>query len=189
MAHRLVVHCKVAHHDVYVGRPSEWGNPFVLTHESQREAVLDQYRQWLFTQRPDLVERAKVELRGKVLGCWCAPRSCHADVLAEIANPPAPNPLAAWFSGAKPPPPAPFVPPRWDTLDGLPPPSPAPPSPPLEARPARFCRYHPTVPATAAVIRPGGTVMLCRWCGEQVREGTLHIMDALGRYRGHVIPF
>ncbi len=27
MAHPLVVHCKRAPHDVYIGRPSKWGNP------------------------------------------------------------------------------------------------------------------------------------------------------------------
>lgn len=26
------------------------------------------------------------ELRGKVLGCWCAPKMCHGDVLAELAE-------------------------------------------------------------------------------------------------------
>jgi hypothetical protein len=26
------------------------------------------------------------ELRGLVLGCWCAPRACHGDVLARLAN-------------------------------------------------------------------------------------------------------
>ena len=26
------------------------------------------------------------ELKGKDLVCWCAPKSCHADILLEIAN-------------------------------------------------------------------------------------------------------
>jgi len=26
------------------------------------------------------------ELRGKVLGCWCAPKACHGDVLVSLAN-------------------------------------------------------------------------------------------------------
>lgn len=26
------------------------------------------------------------ELKGKVLGCWCAPNSCHGDVLTELAD-------------------------------------------------------------------------------------------------------
>jgi hypothetical protein len=26
------------------------------------------------------------ELKGKILGCWCSPKSCHGDVLSELAN-------------------------------------------------------------------------------------------------------
>lgn len=26
------------------------------------------------------------ELKGKILGCWCAPLACHGEVLAELAN-------------------------------------------------------------------------------------------------------
>ena len=39
-----------------------------------------------FAAKPELIARAKVELRGKTLGCWCAPKPCHGDVLLEIAN-------------------------------------------------------------------------------------------------------
>ena len=80
-----VVHCKRAKYDVYVGRPSKFGNPFVLHHEGERAKVIEQYRAWLLGQ-PELIAAAKAELKGKVLGCWCSPRACHADVLAEIAN-------------------------------------------------------------------------------------------------------
>lgn len=80
-----VVHCKRQPHDVYIGRPSKWGNPFRLNDESERDVVLSKYSEWLKTQ-PELVAAAKKELRGKVLGCWCAPRKCHGDVLAKIAN-------------------------------------------------------------------------------------------------------
>jgi hypothetical protein len=83
--HPLVVHCRRAPFDVYVGRPSVWGNPFRLRTERERARVVEQYRQWLEGQ-PALLARARGELRGKVLGCWCAPRPCHADVLAAIAN-------------------------------------------------------------------------------------------------------
>jgi hypothetical protein len=37
-------------------------------------------------RQPELLERAKRELSGRILGCWCAPKACHGDVLAEIAN-------------------------------------------------------------------------------------------------------
>lgn len=82
---RWVVHCKKAKYDVYVGRPGKWGNPIVLKRESQREAVVEEYIEWL-NDHPQLIEDAKRELKGKVLGCWCAPRLCHAEVLAQIAN-------------------------------------------------------------------------------------------------------
>lgn len=70
-------------YDVYIGRPSKWGNPFFLAHRT-REKVIRQYREWLMSQ-PNLLA-ALPELRGKRLGCYCAPLSCHGDVLAELAN-------------------------------------------------------------------------------------------------------
>lgn len=85
MSKPRVVHCKREPYDVYIGRPSKWGNPFKLRHEDARHVVLEQYRAWLMKQ-PTLIEAAKRELRGKVLGCWCAPKACHGDVLLEIAN-------------------------------------------------------------------------------------------------------
>lgn len=71
--------------DVYIGRPSKWGNPFVLSRESERAEVLARYEEWLKTQ-PVLMEAARRELRGKRLVCWCHPKPCHGDVLARIAN-------------------------------------------------------------------------------------------------------
>ena len=72
---------------VYVGRPSKWGNPFVMKDNSaaERGRVIDEYRHYL-SERPALCEAARRELRGKDLICWCAPRACHADVLIEVAN-------------------------------------------------------------------------------------------------------
>jgi hypothetical protein len=35
--------------------------------------------------QPDLMARLP-ELKGKVLGCWCAPEACHGDILSEFAN-------------------------------------------------------------------------------------------------------
>jgi hypothetical protein len=87
MAHRLVVHCKRAPYDTYVGRPTKWGNPFVIGKDGTRTEVIGKYRDWL-GRHPALVAQARQELVGKILGCWCAPQACHADVLAEIANEP-----------------------------------------------------------------------------------------------------
>jgi len=90
MAHELVVHCKRATHDVYIGRPSKWGNPFVIGRDGTREQVIARYEQWLLEQ-PELVA-ALGELAGKTLGCWCAPRACHGDVLARLATTARPRP-------------------------------------------------------------------------------------------------
>lgn len=81
----LVVHCKVSPYDVYIGRGSKWGNPFKIGPDGDRDAVITKYAEWLFEQ-PQLLQEA-ASLKGKVLGCWCAPKACHGDVLAEIANP------------------------------------------------------------------------------------------------------
>jgi hypothetical protein len=42
------------------------------------------YERWLL-ENEELMA-ALDELRGLVLGCWCAPRPCHDDVLVRLAN-------------------------------------------------------------------------------------------------------
>lgn len=85
-----VVHCKRESFDVYVGRPTKWGNPFKLERgatDAERERVLELYRAWLYApERAVLRTLARRELRGKVLSCWCAPKRCHGDVLAFVAE-------------------------------------------------------------------------------------------------------
>lgn len=81
---KRVVHCKRETHDVYIGRPSKWGNPFVIGRDGTREQVIAKYRNWLLSQAHLMA--ALPELKGKTLGCWCAPQACHGDILAELAN-------------------------------------------------------------------------------------------------------
>ncbi len=69
---------------VRVDRRSEWGNPFKLHSEAERDTVCDRYAAYL-SDRPALLERV-AELRGRVLGCWCCPKRCHGDHLAALAN-------------------------------------------------------------------------------------------------------
>jgi len=50
------------------------------------EEAVAAHRVWLLA-RPEEVMRARRELRGCQLGCFCAPRyECHGDNLAEVAN-------------------------------------------------------------------------------------------------------
>jgi len=86
-----VVHINKKKYDVYIGRPSKWGNPY--SHEDgtlaqfkvrdRREAV-DKFEQYLLNNKELMADLH--ELKGKVLGCWCKPKSCHGDVLAKYAN-------------------------------------------------------------------------------------------------------
>ena len=43
-----VVHCKHGElYDIYIGRPSRWGNPFVIGKDGTREEVVEKYRNWI----------------------------------------------------------------------------------------------------------------------------------------------
>lgn len=80
---------------VYVGRPIKWGNQFKIgdSHpqsdtgklKMNRQDVVDWY-QYYVEHTPELKDEIKKELKGKDLVCWCAPKSCHADILLEVAN-------------------------------------------------------------------------------------------------------
>lgn len=84
-----VVHCKKEKYDVYIGRPSIWGNPFSHRNGTKaeyivetREQAVDMYKEWI-KNKPELIEKLP-ELKDKVLGCWCKPLACHGDVLLEL---------------------------------------------------------------------------------------------------------
>lgn len=79
-----VVHCKKNAFDIYIGRPGKWGNPFHVLTDGTREEVVAKYERWI-QQQPHLMKDLH-ELRGKVLGCWCAPKPCHGDVLVRLVN-------------------------------------------------------------------------------------------------------
>ena len=81
---KKVVHCKKEHYDVYIGRPSDWGNPFSIGKDGDRNEVIRKYREWIMEQ-PNLLKKLP-ELKDKILACWCAPQACHGDVLLELAN-------------------------------------------------------------------------------------------------------
>lgn len=84
MPHPLVVHFKKSKYDVFCARPSIWSNPFEIGKDGTRKEVIEKYREYLL-DNPILMGKIK-ELKGKILGCWCAPQACHCDILAELAN-------------------------------------------------------------------------------------------------------
>ena len=101
MTKKYVVHCKTDPFDVYIGRPTIFGNPW--THKAgtsaefvvaTREESIENYRLWLTGLAfEDVLQDKRKEilkllptLKGKVLGCWCHPKSCHGDVLHELSE-------------------------------------------------------------------------------------------------------
>jgi hypothetical protein len=69
-----------------VSRPGVWGNPFRAALLAERKAAVAKFRTYV-SKKPELRERARTELKGKNLACWCSlDGPCHADVWLEIAN-------------------------------------------------------------------------------------------------------
>jgi len=102
------VHFRTHKHDVYIGRPSKFENPYTHKdldktqakyHVSTRQEALNGYVHYL--NESGLIKDLE-ELRGKVLGCWCCKSPsdgsektlvCHGQVIAKILNTPSQNKL------------------------------------------------------------------------------------------------
>lgn len=89
-----VVHCMKEPFDVYIGRAvprknlesSKWANPVKMKNDSEEERtrVIEAYKEYFFSNLD--LQQSVHELKGKVLGCWCNPKACHGDFLAELAD-------------------------------------------------------------------------------------------------------
>jgi len=67
-------------------RSSVFANPFVIVEgRNTRAEVIRKYEEYI-REKSELVERAKKELKGKTLVCWCKPLDCHGDVLVRIVE-------------------------------------------------------------------------------------------------------
>lgn len=87
-----VVHCKKEYYDIYIGRGrcprtgklNDWGNPFVVGQHGTRDEVIKLFEEYI-RRTPWLIKKLP-DLKGKILGCWCHPKSCHGDVLVKLAD-------------------------------------------------------------------------------------------------------
>jgi hypothetical protein len=87
---------------VRIDRTTEWGNPFIIGVDGDRDEVCDKHEIWLSDWVHIGIERKIVigarvfsnkwviehieELKRKNLVCWCTPERCHGDTLVLLAN-------------------------------------------------------------------------------------------------------
>lgn len=73
--------------DVYIGRKcyefpeSKWGNPFFMKNEFERAEFLRKYERYFIES--GLINDIWLLDDAKRLGCWCAPKPCHGDILKK----------------------------------------------------------------------------------------------------------
>jgi len=77
-----VVNKRRSKYDVYIGRGSMWGNPFEIGRDGDREAVCAKYLKYLLGNEQLL--KALPSLKDKTLGCFCAPKLCHGDMIIWV---------------------------------------------------------------------------------------------------------
>lgn len=78
-------------YDFKVDRSSPLGNPFPLKNEKDRDEVCDRYRQYFHENKSKPKMRFTLALLLHMykkysklrLFCWCAPKRCHAETVAE----------------------------------------------------------------------------------------------------------
>ena len=74
-------------YDVYIGRPSIFGNPFSVK-EYGREGCIARYKEYFYKRIKEDVKfkEAVLKLKDKTLGCFCKPLACHGDVIKEYLD-------------------------------------------------------------------------------------------------------
>lgn len=87
-----VVNKYMEEYDVDIQRPGKWGNPFshrpgttAKYRTGSKAESIAKHRAWL-PKQAHLMTCIAQELRGKRLGCTCAPDACHGDTLREFAD-------------------------------------------------------------------------------------------------------
>lgn len=85
---------KMPENTVYVGRPTKWGNPYIVGETikgtnivTTHEIAVKRYK-IAFQGLSGMAKKEIIDtLRGKNLACFCSlDKPCHADFLLEIVN-------------------------------------------------------------------------------------------------------
>jgi hypothetical protein len=67
-------------------KSSIWTNPFKVEN-NRKESVLLPYEKYIRNKiENEYGVDELLKLKGKTLGCWCKPKSCHGDILIKLIN-------------------------------------------------------------------------------------------------------
>lgn len=75
---------KITNQDVYIGRGSKWGNPFVIKNGETRESVIEKHKEYFINNA--YLRQCLPELKGKNLVCFCSPKPCHGDFILKCVE-------------------------------------------------------------------------------------------------------
>ena len=86
------VNIRAEPYDVYCGRgrggtETKWGNPFKQGSQDQNVRDFEAYLRYCI-RTGEFTPKDLQELEGKRLGCFCKPKPCHADIIADAVNNP-----------------------------------------------------------------------------------------------------
>jgi hypothetical protein len=78
----------------YVGRRQGWNykespfhNPFHLVQHGTREDVILLFAKYFYAPEQAGLRKKALELpQDAILGCWCVPKLCHAEIIAGYVN-------------------------------------------------------------------------------------------------------
>lgn len=100
----MIVNINRDRYEVYIGRRRDrphFGNPFshapgtlAVVRVETRDEAIQAFEDWLTGKKHQEIEPLRRDwilsnlwrLKGKVLGCYCAPKRCHGEVLERLAN-------------------------------------------------------------------------------------------------------
>jgi hypothetical protein len=84
----VVVNRRTDKFDVYIGRPSLFGNPFKIGRDRDRDQVIKKFKDYFYRRLEvdSTFKRGVLNLKGCRLGCYCKPDACHGDIIAEYLN-------------------------------------------------------------------------------------------------------
>jgi hypothetical protein len=78
----IVVNRHFNNYDIYIGRGTIWGCPFVIGRDGDRDEVIRLYEIYA-RNNPEIMDNL-YKLEGRILGCSCKPLKCHGDILVKL---------------------------------------------------------------------------------------------------------